>query len=60
MESLRKKPQNYEDIHNETCVSQQKPIKIDDFNEGEEKEVKEHVKKIKIKRREITEKNEFF
>ena len=38
------------------CFSK-KPIKIDDFNEAEEIEVKEHVKKRKIKRREIAEKN---
>ena len=37
-----------------------KPIKIDDFDEAEEKEVKEHVRKRKRKRGEITEKNEFF
>ena len=36
---------------------EQKPIKIDDFNEAEEKEAKERVEKIKIKRREVAEKN---
>ena len=51
MESLRKNPKNYEDIRNERCVCEQKPVKIDDFNEGEEKEVKKRVEKRKIKRR---------
>ena len=39
--SLGKSPHNYEEIRDETCVYEQKPIKIDDFNEDEEKEVKE-------------------
>ena len=43
MEQLRKSPQNYQDICNETCLYEQKPIKIDDFNKAEEKEVKGHV-----------------
>ena len=38
-------------------VYQQKPIKIDDFNEAEEKEIKECIEKQKIKQREVTEKN---
>ena len=38
-------------------VYKQKPIKIDDFNEVEEKEGKERVEKRKIKRREVAEKN---
>ena len=29
------------------CVFEQKPVKIDDFNEAEEKEVKEHLEKKK-------------
>ena len=57
MESLRKNPKNYEDIRNERCVCEQKPVKIDDFNEGEEKEVKKRVEKRKIKRRQVAEKN---
>ena len=57
MDPLGKNTQNYEDIRNETYVYEQKPLKIDDFNEAEEKEVKEHVEKRKIKRREIVEKN---
>ena len=34
-------------------VYEQKPIKIDEFNEAEEKEVKQRIEKQKIKRREI-------
>ena len=48
---------NYEGVCDETHVYEQKPIKIDKFNEAEEKEVKERVEKRKIKRREIAEKN---
>ena len=54
---MGKNPQNYESVHNETCVYEQKPIKIDDFNEAYEKEVKERVENAKIKRREVVEKN---
>ena len=43
MEQLGKNPQNYQDIRNETCLYEQKPIKIDYFNKAEEKEVKGHV-----------------
>ena len=53
-------PQNYESVHNETSVYKQKPIKIDDFNDAEEKENKKHVGKRKIKRREVAEKKFFF
>ena len=42
MESLGKNPQNYE-----ICIYERKPIKIYDFNEAEEKEVKERVKNEK-------------
>ena len=35
--SLGKNPHNYEEIRDETCVCEQKSIKIDDFNEDEEK-----------------------
>ena len=48
--------QNYESVYNETSAYEQKPIKTDDFNEAEEKEVKERFEKRKIKRREIAEK----
>ena len=44
-ESFGKNPHNYDNIHEETHIYQQKPIKIDGFNEAEEKEVKEHVEK---------------
>ena len=54
--SLGKNPENYETIRNETNIQKQKPINIDDFNEVEEKEVKE-VEKQKQKRREVAEKN---
>ena len=57
LQKLGENPQNYESVHNETSVYKQKPIKIDDFNEAEEKENKEHVEKRKIKRREVAEKN---
>ena len=57
IESLGKHPQNYENVHNETDVYEQKPIKIDDFNEVKEKEIKERVGKRKIKKREVAEKN---
>ena len=60
VQQLGENPQNYESVHNETSVYEQKPIKIDDFNEAEEKENKEHVEKRKIKRREVAEKNYFF
>ena len=40
IEQLGKKPQNYENAYAETSVFEQEPIKIDDFNEAEEKEVK--------------------
>ena len=33
--SLGKNPHNYEEIRDEACVCEQKPIKIDDFNEDE-------------------------
>ena len=49
MEQLGKNPQNYENIHNKTFGYEQKPIKINDFNEAEEKEVKGRVEKEKYK-----------
>ena len=49
IEQLGKNPQNYKNAHAETSVFEQKPIKIDDFNEAEEKEVKERVEKRKVK-----------
>ena len=47
--SLGKNPENYQSIRNETNIYEQKPINIDDFNETEENEVKERVKKQKQK-----------
>lgn len=44
-EQLGKHSQNYENTHAKTFVFEQKPIKSDDFNEAEEKEVKEYVEK---------------
>ena len=49
--SLGKNHENYEAIRNETLFYEQKPIKVDDFNEIEEKEVKGWVEKQK--RREV-------
>ena len=52
---LGNNPQKYERVCNETSVYEQKPIKIDDFNEAEKKEIKEPVEKRKIKRIEVAE-----
>ena len=57
IDSLGKNPQNYESVPNETSVYEQKPTKINEFNEAEEKEVKERVEKRKQKRREVAENN---
>ena len=46
-----KTPPNYEEIRDETYAYEQKPIKIDDFNENEKKEVKERVEKQKQKKK---------
>ena len=56
IESLGKLPQSYEDICNKTFFYEQKPIKINEFNETKEKEVNEHVQKRKRKRREVAKK----
>ena len=45
--SLGKNPNNYGEIRNETSVYEQKPIKVHDFNEIEEKQVKERVENRK-------------
>ena len=55
--SLGKNPENYKNIRKETNVYEQKPVTIDDFNEVEEKEVKERVEKRRQKRREVAEQN---
>ena len=54
---LRKNPENYENICKETNIYEQKPVTIDNFNEVEEKGVKERVEKQKQKRREVAEQN---
>ena len=54
---MGKNPENYENIREETNIYEQKPVNIDDFNEVEEKEVKERVEKRRQKRREVAEKN---
>ena len=45
--SLGKNLNNYKKIRNETSAYEQKPIKVDDFNEIEEKQVKEWVERRK-------------
>ena len=54
---MGKNPENYENIHKEINIYEQKPVTIDDFNEVEEKEVKECVEKRRQKRREVAEQN---
>ena len=55
--SLGKNPENYKTIRNKTNIYEQKPVNVDDFNEVEEKEARERVKKRKQKRRYVAEKN---
>lgn len=43
-----KNPYKYEEIRNETCLYEHKPLEIDEFNDSEEKEVKEHLKKGRL------------
>ena len=40
---MQTNPQMYKNNHAEICVFEQKPVKIDEFNEAEEKEVMERV-----------------
>ena len=54
--SLGINPENYESIDNKTYTYEQKPINVADFNEVEEKEVKERIEKQKPKRQEVVEK----
>ena len=54
---MGKTPVNYKSIRKETNIYEQKPIKIDDFNESEEAEVKQWVEKRKQKRQAVAEKN---
>ena len=55
--SLGKNHENYENIRNEINIYEQKSMNVDDFNEVEEKEVKERVEKRKQKRQEVAKKN---
>ena len=55
--SLGKNLNDCEEIRNETYLYEQKPVKVDDFNETEEKQVKKQVEKRKQKRREMAENN---
>ena len=57
---MGKNSHNYEEIRNETCVYEQKPIKIDEFNETREKEVKERNERRKQKRTKVAESNKLF
>ena len=50
IEHLGKNPQNNENSHADMCVFEQKPMKIDDFIDAEEKEVKECVENQKEER----------
>ena len=47
--SLGINPENYGSIDNKTYTYEQKPINVADFNEVEEKEVKERIEKPKTK-----------
>ena len=57
MEMLGKNPKSHEVIRNEVSVYEKQTIEIDDFDETEEKEIKERIEKIKIKIREVAENN---
>ena len=57
MRAMVKNPINYENIRKETNIYEQKPTKIDDFNDAEEAEAEEHVQKRKEKRKNVAEKN---
>ena len=54
---LGKNPENYETTRNDTCVFEQKPIKVENFKKIEQRQVKERVEKRKEKRCEVAEKN---
>ena len=57
MVMLGKNLQSHKGIRDEVSVYEQKSVKINVFNEAEEKEIKECVKKGKIKTREAAENN---
>ena len=48
--SLGKNPENYENIHKETNIYEQKPVTIGDLIQVEENQVKERVEKKKAKK----------
>ena len=50
LELIGKVPQNYDEMRDDLWVYEQKPIKIDDFNKAEKKDIKEHVDKKEIKK----------
>ena len=56
-QTLGKDTKNYQIDYSVTKTFEQKPIKIDHFNDEEEKEVKGRVEKRKLKRREWLKKN---
>ena len=56
--SLGKNPCNHEEIWNETCMYEENHVKSDDFNEAEEKEVKERIEKRKQQGREVAQNNQ--
>lgn len=53
--SLGKNLLNYESTQNETSVFEQKPVRIQEFNEAGEKEITECLERRKKKRREVAE-----
>ena len=53
IESLGKNPLNYDSTQNETSLFEQKPVRIHEFNEAEEKEITECLERRKKKRREL-------
>ena len=57
MSMLEKNPQNYEVERQTSFEHEQKLVKIDDFNDEEEKIIKERVEKRKKKRQDVAEKN---
>ena len=55
--SMGKNPENFETIHYETKIYEQKPINIDEFNDVEKTESRECIAKGKEKCRDVAEKN---
>ena len=50
LEHLAKEPSNFTKERNKTFKFEQKPLEIDDFNNGEEEEVNEKTEKRKEKK----------